>query len=142
MARRKLTKFVQNAFATLNDKGQEVLDPTPVSIPVKRRPTQAERLREIVRSEALARELAAQGVETFDEADDFDIEDDPIDPQTPYEEVFDGDVLQDAHRLATARKPKRTEASGEAVNAKAGSIEALAAALNALVRKAKSDNKE
>lgn len=130
---RKLRKFVNNVFGTINEKGQEVLDPTPVAIPVKKRPTQGERLREIIRSEALSRELASQGVETFDEADDFEIEDDPVDPQTPYEEVFDGNVLEDAYRVAAARQPKRPEAPGETVNAKAGTLEQLAAALNSLL---------
>lgn len=139
---RKLKKFLSNTFGSINAQGQEVLDPTPVAIPVKRKHySQADRLRDLIRSEALARDLAKAGVETFDEADDFEIEDDPVDPQTPYEEVFDGDVLQDAYSLAAARKPKRVEAAGEAVNAKGTNLEALANALAALVKKSKSDDK-
>jgi hypothetical protein len=34
------------------------------------------------------------GDETFEEADDFDIEDDPVDPRTPYEAVFNPRPLQ------------------------------------------------
>lgn len=55
-----------------------------------RAPSLSDQIREMVRSERLARDLAEQGVETFEEADDFDIGDD-YDPSTPYEETFDNE---------------------------------------------------
>lgn len=53
-------------------------------------PSLADQIREMVRSERLAREVAEAGFETFEEADDFDIGDD-FDPSTPYEESFDAE---------------------------------------------------
>lgn len=66
-------------------------DPQPVSMPAgfKRPETLEERIRRLVRSERFAQAMAEQGVESFDEANDFDIDDDPVDPATPYEPFFD-----------------------------------------------------
>lgn len=78
--------------ARLDEDGRELGDSTPMSPPVgyKREPTIAERIRTMVRSEALAQAAAAAGKETFEEADDFDVpDDDTFDPATPYEEVFE-----------------------------------------------------
>lgn len=74
----------------LNPLGQELPDPTPIEVPLqfRREQTLTERLRDMVRSEALRREAQAAGAETFEEADDFDVGDDH-DPTTPYEEVFE-----------------------------------------------------
>ena len=65
-------------YSSLDARGAEVLDPTPMAPPVgyRRQPSLAEQIREMVRSERLAAEVEAAGAETFEEADDFDIEDD------------------------------------------------------------------
>lgn len=75
----------------LNDLGHECPNPVPVAPPVGfvKQPSMVEHMRSMVRDELLRRELVSQGVESFEESDDFEIEDDPIDPSTPYEEVFD-----------------------------------------------------
>lgn len=66
-------------------KGREVLDDTPVAIPVRFRRTDnlTERVKEIIRTQA---SIAAQsaGFETFEEADDFYVGDD-YDPRSPHE---------------------------------------------------------
>lgn len=76
-----------------NANGEEILDPTPVALPIRfKRPTPLnERIKQMVAQEM---SLAAQaaGEESFNEADDFNIPDDPIDPSTPYEENFDPHV--------------------------------------------------
>lgn len=54
-----------------------------------RPPTLAEQVARLVRSQQMADFAAAQGLESFEEADDFDIPDDPVDPTTPYEADFD-----------------------------------------------------
>lgn len=61
-------------------EGAEQPDPTPMSPPIgyNRQPTMIEHIRNMVRSEELRRAAAAAGAETFDEADDFDVEDDPF----------------------------------------------------------------
>lgn len=69
--------------------GREYLDPTQIAPPIgyTRQKSLAEQIREMVRSENL-RHLAEQaGHESFEEADDFEMED--FDPTSPYEEVFD-----------------------------------------------------
>lgn len=75
--------------AELRD-GKEYGDPVPMAPPVgmSRPLTLAEQIRSMVRRE-LSDAAHSQGFETFEEADDFDIDDDPLDPHTPYEAVFD-----------------------------------------------------
>lgn len=75
----------------LNDKGQEIPDPNPIEIPAgfKRPETLAEQVRRLVRSETFANEMNAAGMETFEESEDFEIDDEMFDPSSPYEEVFD-----------------------------------------------------
>lgn len=75
----------------LDKNGHEIVDPKPMALPVgfKRPETLAEQVARLVRSQHLADAVAAAGYETFEEADDFDIPDDPIDPSTPYEHDFD-----------------------------------------------------
>lgn len=87
--------------------GREVNDPTPVAPPIgyKRQPSMVEIVRAQIRDHALAVALAEQGVETFEEADDFDIGDD-YDPSTPYENDFDppiSEVFSEAQRAIQAR---------------------------------------
>lgn len=71
-----------------NGRGEELPDPTPVELPVDfERPVPlAEEIRRLVRSEAIQAELRSKEIETFDEANDFDIPDDPIDPETPWQD--------------------------------------------------------
>lgn len=75
----------------LDEKGHEIPDPQPVEVPAgfKRPETLAEQIRRLVRNEEFQRDLAAQGMETFEEAEDFEIDDDMFDPSSPFEEVFD-----------------------------------------------------
>lgn len=74
---------------------REELDPNPMEIPAgfKRPETLAEQIRRLVRSERFNEQMDANENDTFEEAEDFDIEDDMWDPSSPFEEVFDP-VLQ------------------------------------------------
>lgn len=69
----------------------ELPDPTPMAPPIgyKAEPTLSDMIRSMVRREQFNLEVSRAGFETFDEAEDFDIEDDPVDPLTPYERVFE-----------------------------------------------------
>lgn len=70
----------------------------PLSVAVKmvQRDNLGERVRAVIRSEKLEREAIEAGYETFAQADDFNIpDDDSYDPQTPYEEIFEGSVQED-----------------------------------------------
>lgn len=75
----------------LDKRGHEIPDPEKIAIPsgFKRPETLAEQIQRLVRSEALAKEARDAGMETFEEAEDFEIEDEMFDPSSPYEEVFD-----------------------------------------------------
>lgn len=70
--------------------GSERPDPTPMAPPIGWKPRDPlhQRIREMIISEKLRLEAAAAGMETLDEADDFDVGDD-YDPSSPYEEHFD-----------------------------------------------------
>lgn len=92
----EITTFVEKKrfdSRRLNELGQELVSPVPVAPPIgwKKTPSLTEQIRAMVRSEALRMAAEASGAETFEEADDFDVEDDPS-PVSPYEEwepVFD-----------------------------------------------------
>lgn len=79
--------------ARLDDQGREIPDPTPMAPPVgfvkQAHLWETLRMKQLIRSEALAMMAEREGFESFEEADDFDIPDDPIDPTSPYEDVFD-----------------------------------------------------
>lgn len=74
----------------LDDHGREVLDPTPIAPPIgwKPEPSMVEIIRAQIAGERLRQEAEAAGKESFEEADDFDVDDD-FDPSSPYEEIFD-----------------------------------------------------
>lgn len=73
----------------LNADGWEVLDTTPLSLPsgFKRPETLAEQVQRLVRG-SISRYAEASGAETWEEANDFELDED-FDPTTPYEEFFD-----------------------------------------------------
>lgn len=78
-------------MAELNEKGHEILDETPVSVPFKiQRRSYFDHVREFIRQE-VSRNALETGHETFEEADDFDVGDD-YDPSSPYEMQFDPDL--------------------------------------------------
>jgi len=70
--------------------GRLMVSPLPIAPPLgyKKQPTLAEQMRAMIRSEALRVAAQESGHETFEEADDFDVDDD-FDPTSPFEEVFD-----------------------------------------------------
>ena len=68
----------------LDEKGNEVPDPTPMEPPVGfvSQPPLREQIRQMVLSERLRLEAEAAGAETFEEADDFDVPDDQDPPRS------------------------------------------------------------
>lgn len=81
---------VKGADLKYDTEGREVMDPKPIAPPIgyKKAPSISDTIRNMIRSERLKQEAEAQGYETFEEADDFDVGDD-YDPKSPYEEVFE-----------------------------------------------------
>lgn len=71
-------------MAELNERGHEVLDDTPVALPLKfRRQSFVDQIQSFIRAE-LSRQADDQGHESFEEADDFWIDDDDL-PRSQYE---------------------------------------------------------
>lgn len=72
------------------DDGFELLDPTPIAPPIGyvQRPSLVEQIRAMVVSEKLRQEAEAAGYESFEEADDFAVDDD-FDQTSPYEVDFE-----------------------------------------------------
>lgn len=88
-------------------KGLYYPDPTPIAPPVgyTRSPTIAEQIRTMVRSEQLKHHADASGMDTFEEADDFNVGDD-YDPRSPWEEQFEGQFdLPITNQEPVARDP-------------------------------------
>lgn len=105
----------------LDSRGRELLDGRPMEPPVGyvKRPSLTEQIRAMVREHAFQQALEANGVETFEEAEDFDIGDD-YDPSSPYEEYFEP-TPNEALIQPPAQKPEppREPPSGGAAQAPA-----------------------
>lgn len=89
-------------MAKYDEKGREILDPTPAALPVhwKKPPSLHDQIRKFIKSEVHAQALGAMDLETFEEANDFDVGDD-YDPQSPWEEQFHGQLDQEVRMEAT-----------------------------------------
>lgn len=77
--------------STLDADGRlEYPDPTPMGVPLGYRPspTLRDTIERIMMNHQLAVLADMEGFDSPAEADDFEIEDDPLDPLTPYEAVF------------------------------------------------------
>lgn len=105
--RSKLENVSKKLFGTLDKTGAEIMDPQSLAPPLGfvRRPPLAEQIRDMVRSEHLRQAAEGSGLETFEEADDFDIPDDPPDPQSQWENEFDPPIseLLEAGRAALSQ---------------------------------------
>lgn len=68
----------------------EYPDPTPMAPPIgyKRQPSLHDQIRSMIRTEKVRQALEAAGLETAEEADDFEVGDD-YDPASPHEHNFD-----------------------------------------------------
>lgn len=109
----------------IDDKGREILDPTPlaVSVRLKRPPTLAEQVKMLLSQEAFRRRLHEEGVETFEESDDFDCDED-FDPRHPWERNFDHvDEESPAERQLKNTPPKKQAASPPSPVAQAESLD-------------------
>lgn len=89
----KVKKFLssaENYKNKYNEKGEEIMDPRPLSsrVGLKQPETLAQQIARILHSERAKEYAKSQGRETFEEADDFDVEDD-IEMNSPYEQHFD-----------------------------------------------------
>lgn len=105
----KFSRVAKQSQVHHDEEGREILDGTPIAPPIGYKPTKsiAEQVREMVRSEHLRLAAESAGMETFEEADDFDVGDD-YDPSSPFELIFEG---VPAEPPAPPRKPGEGEES-------------------------------
>lgn len=105
--------------------GREMLDPIPKEPPVGRAGHEdplGKRIREFVASERYRQELRASGVETFEEANDFDVGDDDDRIYSPYEErLLDGFDQGGASAPASAAASQSDGAGGTPAPSQGGS---------------------
>lgn len=130
----------ETGVQTHDESGSEIPDPNPMQPPVgyNRQPSLAEQIRAMVVSENLRREAEAAGMETFEEADDFDVGDDfeeerhspyegNFDPMTPHERAALSTQGRDVDKILTPEdvelatpKPKKTSQAKPARAATSG----------------------
>lgn len=108
--------------STITKTGQEDHSesggPLAAALRIEQRDNLGERVRALIKSEKLAQEAIESGYETFEESDDFTVEDDDtFDPQTPYEEIFEGSVVDDAVQRYQQQREQLKNASREQVKA-------------------------
>lgn len=83
-------KSYKSNMGRLDERGRELLDGRPMEPPVgyNPQPSLMEKIRKMVHDAQIQRDLAKAGVETFDEANDFDVGDD-YDPTSPWEQFYE-----------------------------------------------------
>lgn len=108
------SKSVKSNKGRLDARGRELLDGRPMEPPVGfvRRPSLAETIRAMVRQEKLQQELASAGAETFEEADDFYVED-GFEPRSQYE-LLERDLLAEEAEVPPEKPPAQAEPPSEA----------------------------
>lgn len=100
---------LKRAARALGAYGREELDTTPKEVPLgfKRPESLEEQIKRLIQQPTFGRVVSGDAeAETFDEANDFDIEDDPADPASEHEEFYDP-VLQRTMTPAEVLEPKR-----------------------------------
>ncbi|QXP07968.1 MAG: hypothetical protein [Arizlama microvirus] len=95
-----------------DELGREILDETPMALPIgfQRPPTLQEQVARLVRTE-FSRQAVAEGRESFEEADDFDMDD--VDFSSPYEEDYDLATVQAANKGFIEERPITSERKTE-----------------------------
>lgn len=109
----------------LNERGQEVLDPTPMAIPVgfERPLTLQEQIRRLMRVEYdRMRAVSGDDLETPEEADDFDVGDDyDIDPVSGHEFIDAEPAVEAPSGNLKEDFTKTSEENAQAANSEATS---------------------
>lgn len=95
----------EGEFVPIHDtEGRELPDPVPLAPPVgwHANPSMFETMRQMIRSEAVRAYAEAQGDETFEDAQDFDVDEEDF-PHSPHEGDFDPLEDLQARRQANYR---------------------------------------
>lgn len=116
MAKVKVDELIERAIVSKHDeRGFEIPDPNPMEMPVnfKRPLTIQEQIRQLIRVEASA-VARNSGYETFEEADDFEVGDEP-EVYSPYEladEQADAKIRDFIEENPAAPKPAKQPPAG------------------------------
>lgn len=104
---KKERRVKQNGY---DERGREVGDPKPVATPAgfRRPPTLQEQIRSLVRHENYQKLVDSGEIESFEDADDFDVDDD-VPMLTPYENSADEQDLRNAYRHEAAEFRRERE---------------------------------
>lgn len=108
------TQYEEKLLAKNLNYDGSIRDPgVPIDPPVgwNPQPSLFETIRNLVRDENLRRDLEAQGLETFDEADDFDVPEDPF-PQSQYEVPSDLEPVPPPPKAESSSSPDPVESTG------------------------------
>lgn len=108
----------------LGPDGRQAPDPVPLAPPIgyKKTPSMVEIVREMVRSERLRQEALAADHETFEEADDFDVGDEPELMRSPFEyDERDPSIRELAEIGRQALKEKEAAAAAAGKGGEGGS---------------------
>lgn len=94
-----------------NPDGTVKFDPTPIAPPIgyKKQPSMVEIVREMVRGERLAQAAREGGHETFEESEDFDVDDEPSQLRSEWENDFDpplAELLKAGQEVVDERERK------------------------------------
>lgn len=104
----------------LNENGHEVPDPRPMARPlhISAPETLAQQIQRMVRSE-LSRRAEAQGFETFEEAEDFDVGDEPelASPYELHDSNFEETNARDDQRASDGKPGGEQATNGDAAAA-------------------------
>lgn len=97
-----------------DDRGRELPDDTPVEVPLnwKRPPSLREMIQQHIRTE-MSLTAQGEGMETFEEADDFEVDEDP-DPLSQYELREMAEERPKPPAEAPKEKPPESAKSAEA----------------------------
>lgn len=81
-------------FKKHTKEGLEIPDNTPIEVALPRPLTLAEQIKRFTASEELKNLLRQRQMDTFDEADDLEVDDEsPDGVRSPYEDNFEGDEM-------------------------------------------------
>ncbi|UOF79229.1 hypothetical protein [Microviridae sp.] len=112
-------KSYKSNTGRLDERGRELLDGRPMEPPVgyNPQPSLMEKIRKMVHDAQVQRDLAKAGVETFDEANDFDVGDD-YDPTSPWEQYYEPTPFErfiaDKEAAQKAEPPREPPSGGAA----------------------------
>lgn len=100
--------------ANRDDNFREIPDPVPLAPPIGwfKQPSMFDQVRDMVRSEHMRLYAASQGAETFEEASDFDVDDDMF-PASQYEDAADFEPLADLQARRQAEFDREYRAKRE-----------------------------